>query len=42
MIPFSNVPNDVRVPLFYAEVDNSQANTATTVQRALILSLIHI
>lgn len=37
MIPFSNVPNDVRVPLFYAEVDNSQANTATTVQRALII-----
>lgn len=37
MIPFSNVPNDVRVPLFYAEVDNSQANTATAIQRALII-----
>jgi len=37
MVPFSNVPNDVRVPLFYAEVDNSQANTATAIQRALII-----
>ncbi|NNP68961.1 phage tail sheath subtilisin-like domain-containing protein [Acinetobacter sp. Ac_5812] len=37
MIPFSNVPNDVRVPLFYAEVDNSQANTATAIQRTLII-----
>lgn len=40
MIPFSNVPNDVRVPLFYAEVDNSQANSATTVQRTLIIGQI--
>ncbi|MEQ1320916.1 phage tail sheath subtilisin-like domain-containing protein [Acinetobacter guillouiae] len=37
MIPFENLSNDVRVPLFYAEVDNSQANTATTVQRTLII-----
>ncbi|WP_151867644.1 phage tail sheath subtilisin-like domain-containing protein [Acinetobacter soli] len=37
MIPFSNVPTDVRVPLFYAEVDNSQANTATAIQRTLII-----
>lgn len=37
MIPFTNLPNDVRVPLFYAEVDNSQANTATAIQRTLII-----
>lgn len=37
MIPFANLPNDVRVPLFYAEVDNSQANTATNIQRTLII-----
>lgn len=37
MIPFANVPNDVRVPLFYAEVDNSLANSATAVQRTLII-----
>ncbi|MPW44743.1 phage tail sheath subtilisin-like domain-containing protein [Acinetobacter guerrae] len=37
MIPFSNLPNEVRVPLFYAEVDNSQANTATAIQRTLII-----
>ncbi|BAP37737.1 putative phage tail sheath protein [Acinetobacter guillouiae] len=40
MVPFSNVPNDVRVPLFYAEVDNSQANSAITVQRTLIIGQI--
>lgn len=40
MIPFNNTPNDVRVPLFYAEVDNSQANTATAIQRALIIGQI--
>jgi len=37
MIPFANVPNDVRVPLFYAEVDNSLANSATAIQRTLII-----
>jgi len=37
MIPFANVPNEVRVPLFFAEVDNSQANSATAIQRALII-----
>jgi phage tail sheath gpL-like len=37
MIPFKNVPSNLRVPLFYAEVDNSQANTATENQRALII-----
>ncbi len=36
-IPFSNIPTNLRTPLFYAEFDNSQANTATATQRTLIL-----
>ncbi len=28
-VSFNSIPNDLRVPLFYAEVDNSQANSAT-------------
>lgn len=36
-IPFKNIPSNLRVPLFYGEVDNSRANTATEVQRTLIL-----
>lgn len=36
-IPFKQVPSNIRVPLFYAEVDNSRANTATLNQRALII-----
>ncbi|MBC2655093.1 phage tail sheath subtilisin-like domain-containing protein [Pseudomonas sp. MSSRFD41] len=28
MISFNNIPADIRVPLFYAEVDNSMANTS--------------
>lgn len=36
-VSFNNIPSDIRVPLFYAEVDNSQANTATEVQRVLLL-----
>ena len=27
-IGFSNIPADLRVPLFYAEMDNSAANSA--------------
>ena len=38
-IPFKNVPSNIRVPLFYAEVDNSRANNATINQRALIVGL---
>ena len=38
MIPFVNIPEGLRVPLFYAEVDNSQANSATAVQRGLIVA----
>ncbi|WP_233854192.1 phage tail sheath subtilisin-like domain-containing protein [Paraburkholderia sp. HD33-4] len=40
MIPFKQIPQNIRVPLFYAEVDNSQANTGQTTQRALILGQI--
>jgi len=36
-IPFKNIPSTLRVPLFYAEVDNSQANTSQQPQRALII-----
>jgi phage tail sheath gpL-like len=36
-VQFKNIPQALRVPLFYAEVDNSQANTATAQQRALII-----
>ena len=36
-INFKYIPQNMRVPLFYAEVDNSQANTATAVQRTLII-----
>jgi len=39
-IPFKNVPQNTRVPLFYAEVDNTQANTALATQRALIIGQI--
>jgi len=39
-IPFKNIPQNIRVPLFYAEVDNSRANTAQAVQRALIIGQI--
>lgn len=36
-IPFKSLPSNIRVPLFYAEVDNSQANSATATQRSLII-----
>ncbi len=36
-IPFSTIPTNLRTPLFYAEFDNSQANTATATQRTLII-----
>src|SRR5450830_1277505 len=39
-IPFKNIPANIRVPLFYAEVDNSRANSAQTNQRALIIGQI--
>jgi phage tail sheath gpL-like len=40
MIPFKNIPANIRVPLFYAEVDNSQANSGQINQRALIIGQI--
>lgn len=36
-IPFKQIPQNVRVPLFYAEVDGSHANTSQQTQRALII-----
>ena len=36
-ISFSNVPAGIRVPLFYAEVDNSLANTAVTDLKVLLI-----
>ncbi len=36
-IPFKNIPSNLRVPLFYAELDNSKANTSALAQRALLI-----
>lgn len=36
-VPFSRIPNNLRVPLFYIEFDNSMANSATTTQRTLLI-----
>lgn len=36
-VPFQYVPSDILVPLFYAEVNNSQANSAVPIQRTLII-----
>lgn len=36
-VSFSTTPDNVLVPLFYAEMDNSQANTASATQPSLIL-----
>lgn len=36
-VSFSNIPSGIRVPLFYAELDNSQANTATSVLKTLLI-----
>ena len=35
-VPFKQIPANIRVPLFFAEVDNSRANTAASTQRTLI------
>jgi phage tail sheath gpL-like len=40
MIPFKNIPQNLRVPLFYAELDNSRANTGASTLRALIIGQI--
>lgn len=39
-IPFKQLPANIRVPLFYAETDNSQANSGQQTQRALIIGQI--
>lgn len=36
-IQFPNIPQNIRVPLFYADIDPSNANTGSTNQRALII-----
>ena len=36
-VSFNNIPSGIRVPLFYAEIDNSMANTATGELRTLII-----
>lgn len=38
MISFNSIPSDLRVPLFYAEMDNSQANSGATQLRRLIVA----
>ncbi|MGF6392167.1 phage tail sheath subtilisin-like domain-containing protein [Pseudomonas plecoglossicida] len=40
-IGFSNIPSDIRVPLFYAEMDNSAANSASSVMRRLIVGQVN-
>ncbi len=40
MIPFKNIAPNLRVPLFYAEVDNSRANSAAQTMRTLIIGQI--
>lgn len=37
MVSFNNIPSTLRVPLFYAEMDNSAANIAQFSQRALLI-----
>ncbi|MBB5547534.1 phage tail sheath subtilisin-like domain-containing protein [Paraburkholderia fungorum] len=36
-IPFQQIPSTLRTPLFFAEVNNSNANTATQNQRTLLI-----
>lgn len=38
-VSMNNIPNDIRVPLFYAEMDNSQANSGATQLRRLLIGL---
>ena len=39
-VSFNNVPADLRVPLFYAEMDNSAANSASSAMRRLIVAVL--
>ena len=36
-VPFANIPQNVRTPLFFAELNSSQANTSQQTQRALLI-----
>jgi phage tail sheath gpL-like len=36
-VPFKQIPSNIRVPLFYAEVDPTHANTAQLNQRSLLI-----
>jgi phage tail sheath gpL-like len=36
-IPFKQIPQNIRTPLFFAEIDNSHANTSVANQRALLI-----
>lgn len=40
-VSFNSIPNDMRVPLFYAEMDNSMANTAVTPMRRLLIGQVN-
>lgn len=40
-IGFSSIPADIRVPLFYAEMDNSAANSASSAMRRLIVAQVN-
>lgn len=39
-VSFNHIPSNLRLPLFYAEVDNSQANSGSQTQRTLIIGQI--
>ncbi|WP_087723404.1 phage tail sheath subtilisin-like domain-containing protein [Pandoraea sp. PE-S2T-3] len=39
-VPFKTIPQNLRVPLFHAELDNSKANSGASTQRALIIGQI--
>lgn len=39
-VPFQNIPQNLRLPLFFAEVNNSNANSGQQTQRALIIGQI--
>jgi phage tail sheath gpL-like len=40
-VGFQQIPADVRVPLFYAEMDNSMANSASSALRRLIVGQVN-
>ena len=40
-ISMNNIPSDLRVPLFYAEVDNSQANSGASSMPRLIVAQVN-